>query len=210
MTQPTDRPGACIRGACTQQCTTECREAINRAWHSLRGQQPAEHCGHQPDHVIGQPTECVLRPGHSGSHANETGMRWWLAKLPDETTTDRPGIDDLTSDMLDQLYGDLDWAREQTLAAQQEATASATRLERTEAERDMLGRETDRLRKDWVEMRTRAEKAEATLTAVRELVTRANQAHAADDSDYGTGKYNLASRLLAVLDQHGQTTKELT
>ncbi|MEK9524056.1 hypothetical protein MIU24_32485 [Streptomyces venezuelae] len=40
--------------------------------------RPAEHCGHQPDPVIGQPTECVLRPGHSGSHANETGMRWWM------------------------------------------------------------------------------------------------------------------------------------
>ncbi|MFJ3537023.1 hypothetical protein ACIPQA_16320 [Streptomyces sp. NPDC090109] len=38
---------------------------------------PAEHCGHQPDPVIGQPTECVLRPGHFGSHANEDGMRWW-------------------------------------------------------------------------------------------------------------------------------------
>ncbi|MFE6853455.1 hypothetical protein ACFVDH_22025 [Streptomyces sp. NPDC057674] len=42
-----------------------------------------EHCGHQPDPVIGQPTECVLRPGHSGSHADHTGMRWWMRKLPD-------------------------------------------------------------------------------------------------------------------------------
>ncbi|MFE0699143.1 hypothetical protein [Streptomyces sp. NPDC058872] len=40
--------------------------------------QPAEHCGHQPDPVIGQPTECVLRPGHKGSHADHTGMRWWM------------------------------------------------------------------------------------------------------------------------------------
>ncbi|MFC8008712.1 DUF6085 family protein [Streptomyces cinereoruber] len=40
--------------------------------------QPTEHCGHQPDPVIGQPTECVLRPGHSGSHADKTGMRWWM------------------------------------------------------------------------------------------------------------------------------------
>ncbi|MFD9047648.1 hypothetical protein [Streptomyces zaomyceticus] len=59
--------------------------------------QPAEHCGHQPDHVIGQPTECVLRPGHSGSHANEAGMRWWLANLgdapisQDPAPTNRPG-----------------------------------------------------------------------------------------------------------------------
>lgn len=38
---------------------------------------PAEHCGHQPDVTLSQPTECVLRPGHTGSHADETGMRWW-------------------------------------------------------------------------------------------------------------------------------------
>ncbi|MFC8276274.1 hypothetical protein ACFUJR_27835 [Streptomyces sp. NPDC057271] len=44
--------------------------------------RPAEHCGHQPDPVIGRPTECVLRPGHSGSHADHTGMRWWLATQP--------------------------------------------------------------------------------------------------------------------------------
>ncbi|MFB7031732.1 MULTISPECIES: hypothetical protein [unclassified Streptomyces] len=43
---------------------------------------PAEHCGHQPDPVIGRPTECVLRPGHSGSHADHTGMRWWMRQTP--------------------------------------------------------------------------------------------------------------------------------
>lgn len=50
---------------------------------------PAEHCGHQPPHAIsgyGLLTECVLRPGHSGSHADERGMRWWLAtSSPAET-----------------------------------------------------------------------------------------------------------------------------
>ncbi|MFC8008893.1 hypothetical protein [Streptomyces cinereoruber] len=44
--------------------------------------QPAERCGHQPDPVIGRPTECVLRPGHSGSHADHTGMRWWMHQTP--------------------------------------------------------------------------------------------------------------------------------
>lgn len=45
--------------------------------------QPAEHCGELAPMfgLIGQPgggTECVLRPGHSGSHADEHGMRWRL------------------------------------------------------------------------------------------------------------------------------------
>jgi hypothetical protein len=30
-----------MQNACTQTCTTECRAAINRAWTSLRGPQPA-------------------------------------------------------------------------------------------------------------------------------------------------------------------------
>jgi hypothetical protein len=37
------------------------------------------------------------------------------------------------------------------------------------AERDSLGREADRLRKDWVKMRTRAESAEAAIERVRRL-----------------------------------------
>lgn len=46
---------------------------------------PAEHCGEVPPTAIGArlQTECVLRPGHQGSHADETGMRWWMtAPLP--------------------------------------------------------------------------------------------------------------------------------
>ncbi|MFD6250571.1 hypothetical protein [Streptomyces roseolus] len=39
---------------------------------------PGEHCGHQPEPAIAGPTECVLRPGHSGSHADHTGMRWYM------------------------------------------------------------------------------------------------------------------------------------
>ncbi|MEU5284153.1 hypothetical protein AB0G97_09050 [Streptomyces sp. NPDC020755] len=40
---------------------------------------PAEYCGDQKplfsEHS--QRTECVLRPGHSGSHADEYATRWW-------------------------------------------------------------------------------------------------------------------------------------
>lgn len=42
---------------------------------------PAEWCGDTIGIPIGQGTvECVLRPGHSGSHADETGMRWRLVE----------------------------------------------------------------------------------------------------------------------------------
>ncbi|SCK20254.1 hypothetical protein YUYDRAFT_02108 [Streptomyces sp. ScaeMP-e48] len=45
------------------------------------GARPAEHCGDQPPRFIehAERTECVLRPGHQGSHADQHGMRWWLA-----------------------------------------------------------------------------------------------------------------------------------
>lgn len=40
---------------------------------------PRKHCGHlSPETGLTTPrTECVLRPGHSGSHADEVGCRWW-------------------------------------------------------------------------------------------------------------------------------------
>lgn len=39
--------------------------------------QPAEHCGAVLPGIWEQPpTECVLRPGHQGSHANHDGARW--------------------------------------------------------------------------------------------------------------------------------------
>ncbi|MFE9398630.1 hypothetical protein [Streptomyces flavidovirens] len=43
--------------------------------------QPIEHCGELPPGLglngAIPSGECVLRPGHSGSHATDTGMRWW-------------------------------------------------------------------------------------------------------------------------------------
>lgn len=39
--------------------------------------RPVEHCGAQfPAWEDQPPTECVLRPGHQGSHANEYDTRW--------------------------------------------------------------------------------------------------------------------------------------
>ncbi|MGW4493811.1 hypothetical protein [Streptomyces sp. NPDC004376] len=63
-----------------------------------------------------------------------------------------------------------------------------------EAERDSLGREADRLRKDWVEMRARAERAElgraATLLDAAEAVGRMD--YDQDSSDYGYDSYRDA------------------
>ncbi|WP_432008686.1 hypothetical protein [Streptomyces bacillaris] len=43
------------------------------------GTTPAEHCGRQKPSLTQhtERTECVLRPGHHGSHADQHGARWW-------------------------------------------------------------------------------------------------------------------------------------
>lgn len=40
---------------------------------------PREYCGNLAPQIFEHSprAECVLRPGHSGSHANERGARWW-------------------------------------------------------------------------------------------------------------------------------------
>ena len=111
--------------------------------------QPAEHCGHQPPHLVAQQaTECVLRPGHAGSHANETGMRWWM-NLP----IGRRTASQITDTELDQLYARIEQAelKAEAMTAAMESTAAdalahglchmklmaqCTRAERAEAERD--------------------------------------------------------------------------
>ncbi|MFF2774836.1 hypothetical protein ACFVU3_07995 [Streptomyces sp. NPDC058052] len=75
--------------------------------------RPPEHCGHQPD-LYGHSTECVLRPGHSGSHTDRTGMRWWKRQITQGPAAPaRHTVDTLTSDALDRLYAELDLAREE-------------------------------------------------------------------------------------------------
>ncbi|MFD3634890.1 hypothetical protein, partial [Streptomyces sp. NPDC058664] len=69
--------------------------------------------------------------------------------------TDRPGIDQLTSDQLDQLYAERDWWHQAYLA-------SRDYEDRRTAERDQFQRERN-------EQHARADKAEAALTAVRKL-----------------------------------------
>ena len=52
---------------------------------------PREHCGElSPQLMESSPhTECVLRPDHQGSHANERGGRWWYD--PNPTIEEQPG-----------------------------------------------------------------------------------------------------------------------
>lgn len=60
------RPGECKK--CGAKCICPCHQA-----------EPREHCGQlSPETLLTTPrTECALRPGHSGSHADEVGCRWW-------------------------------------------------------------------------------------------------------------------------------------
>lgn len=45
----------------------------------MYGGWPREHCGRlSPDTGLTTVrTECTLRPGHQGSHADDRGARWW-------------------------------------------------------------------------------------------------------------------------------------
>ncbi|MFJ9982533.1 hypothetical protein ACIQUD_00460 [Streptomyces globisporus] len=87
-------PGAVLGLALTVELLLGCRrirratehhqDEQHRELQALRAEEtasPAERCGSQSPTVDGlhnaSPTECVLRPGHLGSHADEHGMRWW-------------------------------------------------------------------------------------------------------------------------------------
>lgn len=74
------------------------------------------------------------------------------------------------------------------------------RAEQAERERDSYGRETDRLRGDWVRMRTRAEAAENLLARIRDLATTTHTHTATGRSDYDIGRHNLAGQILSLLD----------
>jgi hypothetical protein len=65
--------------AATERAQQAAKEsAQSAAWVAQHG-SPREHCGHlSPDTGLTTVrTECVLRPGHSGSHADDVGCRWW-------------------------------------------------------------------------------------------------------------------------------------
>ncbi|MFJ6579291.1 hypothetical protein ACIQMY_25430 [Streptomyces sp. NPDC091368] len=153
--------------------------------------QPAEHCGHQPDHVTGQPTECVLRPGHNGSHADHNGMRWWMRQTPD-----RPGIEEMTSDQLDALYTRLDDYRD----------SRQRWMDAAFADRKVSNELAARL----AEAEQRAEKAEAAVERVRAELDRISELPTVSTCDpcnsFSTGvRWTLRMIRENALDQHGQT-----
>jgi hypothetical protein len=87
--QPAPGPAATqTTEPCTGQCdpttgafthAVTCYEERERTGRNAGLAHPREHCGHlSPETALTTPrTECVLRPGHTGSHADEVGCRWW-------------------------------------------------------------------------------------------------------------------------------------
>lgn len=87
------------------------------------------------------------------------------------------------------------------------------RVERAEAERDSLGREADRLRKDWVGMRDRAERAEADrATVLREAAdvaeTVALRLRLKQDTGAANGAYEVMEELRRMADETATETPE--
>lgn len=81
------------------RCSEACSEQHTYMPPCQASVRPAEHCGAQFPAFEGQPpAECVLRPGHHGSHANHEGTRWI-------TTT--PAADDRAA-LLDRVLDDAD------------------------------------------------------------------------------------------------------
>ncbi|MFI8872422.1 hypothetical protein [Streptomyces sp. NPDC055243] len=67
---------------------------------------PAERCGDVLTPVLGgESTECVLRPGHQGSHADEAGTRWRLAAPSAPADEPQFGVDGCTCRPWTRKYG---------------------------------------------------------------------------------------------------------
>jgi hypothetical protein len=62
-------------------CAVNARRALDQptpAAEATQATQPREHCGHLRPRFFpsSKTTECVLHPGHPGSHADDRGCRW--------------------------------------------------------------------------------------------------------------------------------------
>ncbi|MFC5802771.1 hypothetical protein [Streptomyces formicae] len=137
---------------------------------------PAEHCGHLSPRTLltTPPVECVLPASHTGDHADDRNVRWWNAPAPvpadvreqiaEAIALHRNGS---ASDGRGWYRNDDDHADSLALADAVLRVPAIAGLQQLAAERDMLGRETDRLRRDWTAMRDRAERAEAALSEAR-------------------------------------------
>ncbi|MFH8627799.1 hypothetical protein ACH4A8_38930 [Streptomyces vietnamensis] len=122
-------------------------------------------------------------------------------------TPDRPGIDHLTSDKLDQLYAERDRYRTAWQSAAFRAEARGEGIMRLCNDRDSYKgwmEQAETARDAWAaeaaSQTQRAERGEAALNAVRALATRM---HDWDGDRPAVGKW--VTELRAVLNQHGQT-----
>ncbi|MEU3161813.1 hypothetical protein ABZ753_31075, partial [Streptomyces griseoincarnatus] len=71
-----------LRNANLPAGTVITSDVVNEA---TRQATPREHCGNlSPDTGLTTVrTECVLPPGHQGSHADDVGARWWYDPTSD-------------------------------------------------------------------------------------------------------------------------------
>jgi hypothetical protein len=76
----------------------------------------------------------------------------------------------------------------------------AARVQQAEAERDVFGREGDRLRRDWVAMRSRAEAVEAKVERVEALIAEWETVSIADEWDAADRWADAPAALRAALD----------
>ncbi|MFE7517061.1 hypothetical protein ACFU8I_38415 [Streptomyces sp. NPDC057540] len=117
MTQPRpEQPTPCLLGACTQQCTTECRQAINQAWPRFTAapvDAEAERAAHE---------RAVLQ-----ERASAKAAQWFASR---NQSNRRISLDDLTSDQLDHLHAELEYF--QQLTAEQGQALSRAQAAREE------------------------------------------------------------------------------
>jgi hypothetical protein len=72
---------------------------------------PVEHCGElTPPGISSERTECVLRPGHSGSHADDRGARWWPTRAPDICEIPHQTIEEEEACEQQRLAADPSWS----------------------------------------------------------------------------------------------------
>ncbi|MFE9738854.1 hypothetical protein [Streptomyces sp. NPDC006477] len=158
---------------------------------------PAEHCGDQFTSLIGsRVTECVLRPGRQGSHADDAGARWWktgianLFPASESATSQDPAADAETPlqaarasiDLRDAVIAQLKLRSEIAEAKARELDGAADIAVRAIQLMNAAGAERDAAR--------------ATVERVQDAV------HIADDADvtdWQRGYRACADRVLAAL-----------
>jgi hypothetical protein len=178
----------CPDPLCPEDCP-ECGSPI----HDLDA-VPAQHVTDQSEPGDDGPKcDCMMRSDHTLKCASglSTGVRrvnrlgelidcpgdTQLTALYDERDRLRVRLADMTRSCDEWQWRAEDakrTTRVQRERAEQAETIRAVEINRLTAERDWLGREADRLRRDWVTMRDRAEQAEADLAEARATNQRLN------------------------------------